>query len=139
MTAARQPGERDRAREILAPLCDINAHMGYQFTQPLMCAADAIAAALADAHAATETAEKFHKVAVAERDYERAQVATLTAERDDYSRTAIDALAEVAALRAALEGLLEAPVYLPVVFHPAIDAARAALQPDDGKDRDPGA
>jgi hypothetical protein len=80
-----------------------------------------IAAALAAAHAATERGPlvscpwcgvRFADDCPASQqirhliecgDWLRAQVATLTAERDDYSRTAIDALAEVAALRAALE------------------------------------
>lgn len=40
---------RERAEEILEGLVRINQHMGYQFTQPLMNAQDAISAALDEA------------------------------------------------------------------------------------------
>jgi sarcosine oxidase delta subunit len=128
-----------------------------------------IAAALAAAHAATERGPlvscpwcgvRFADDCPASQqirhliecgDWLRAQVATLTAERDDYSRTAIDALAEVAALRAALEEVMvharhttscseQAVASLLSQAQPqcvcgrdaAHDAARAALQPGDG-------
>jgi hypothetical protein len=41
----------EKAREMLRALTDINTHMGYQFTQPLMMAVERVAQALSAARA----------------------------------------------------------------------------------------